>query len=139
MAALAGHGEDHEHVGELVFELAAPTLAGIFAAAAQALAEEESDDARVGEPAGPARPVELEASDAATLLVDWINELVYLTETAGRPFPVADFEELSERRLRARVRPASGSVRHAVKAATLHQAAVWREGDGWRGRVTVDV
>jgi SHS2 domain-containing protein len=95
------------------------------------------------EAAGPDRPpaavVRLEAADTATLLVDWVNELVYLTEARDALFPTADVLETDGRSLHAELRPVAAPVRHAVKAATLHGAVVERTDDGFAARVVVDV
>jgi SHS2 domain-containing protein len=128
-----------EHVGELELELLAPSAAGLFEQAARLLAAEEAPDADLSRPAGDAVEVELPGGDLAALLVDWVNELVYLTERDGRAYPEARVSELSERALRASLRGVEGPVRHAVKAATFHGVEVREEGGAWRGRVLLDV
>jgi SHS2 domain-containing protein len=128
-----------EHVGELRFDLAAASAEGLFEQAAALLAAEEAPDGDLAGAGGEPVEIALEGGDLAGLLVDWVNELVYLTETAGRAYPHAQIVELSETALRATVRPVAGPVRHAVKAATLHGVEVRRGPDGWHGSLLVDV
>jgi SHS2 domain-containing protein len=130
---------DREHVGELEFVLSGDSAAALFAEAARLLAEEEAPDGLAGAP--PEEPVEVDlaAPDLAALLVDWINELVYLTETTDRAYPQAEVLSLTDGTIHARVTPVRATVRHAVKAATLHGVRVGEEGGRWIGRVVVDV
>jgi SHS2 domain-containing protein len=125
-----------EHVGELELELHAPTEAGVFAAALGALAELIAD----GGPGEPAEHgVELSGADPALLLVDWLDELVYLAETAGFVPERVSSLEVDDGGLRARVAGFRGSPRHLVKAVTLHRLDLHEDADGWRGRVVLDV
>jgi SHS2 domain-containing protein len=128
-----------EHVGELRFELAAASAEGLFEQAAALLAAEEAPEAGRDAPWGDPVEIGLEAEDMAGLLVDWVNELIYLTETQGCALPHARVDELSERSLRATAWPVQARVRHAVKAATLHGVEVRRGADGWRASLLVDV
>jgi SHS2 domain-containing protein len=129
-----------EHVGELVLELEAGDEAGLFVEAARQLAAEEAPDVALdAAPEGAPAELALEAPDLATLLVDWVNELVYLTETTAAAYPRVEVLELGDGRLRARAWPRQVAVRHAVKAATLHDAHAGRAGDRFVARVLVDV
>jgi len=127
-----------EHTAELGLELAAPTAEGVFEEALAAFRELSGGaGAADGEPA--AVEVELAAPDRALLLVDWLNELVFLAETEGLvPEAAADLT-LAGGRLRASVRGRRGSPRPLVKAVTLSGLRFEREGDGWRAEVVVDV
>jgi SHS2 domain-containing protein len=66
-----------EHGGEVEVELGAASEAGIFAAALDAFAELVVSDG-----AGPTshRRIELAGRDRCLLLVDWLNELLFLGE-----------------------------------------------------------
>ena len=125
-----------EHTGELELHVEAESPTGVFAEALQAFAELVGDG-----PAGePARyEIELEAADQATLLAEWLGELVYLAETQGLvPERVAGFD-LEGTRLRATVEGRLGQPPHLVKAVTYHGLELVREGEGWGARVVLDV
>jgi SHS2 domain-containing protein len=108
-----------EHMGEVELALEAASEAGIFEAALAAFAElvatgDEQEPAR--------RELELRAGDHALLLVDWLNELVFLAEVEGFvPERVAAFE-LAENCLRATIDGRRNHPRQLVKAVTL---ATW--------------
>ena len=125
-----------EHVGEVEVELEAVTEAGIFEAAAAAFAELAGEDGE-GEPA--AHEVELAAADGALLLVDWLNELVFLAEVEGFVPVEVTAIELEDGRLRATLTGYRGGPSHLVKAVTLNRLALEQEGGRWHGRVVLDV
>jgi SHS2 domain-containing protein len=125
-----------EHVGEVEVELEAPSEAGVFEAALAAFAELAAADG-AGEPAQ--HDFELEASDRALLLVDWLNELVYLAEVERFiPERVVSLK-LADGRLRATVAGRRDQPRHLVKGVALSNLELAEEGGGWRGRVVLDV
>ncbi len=126
-----------EHTGEVRVGLEAPTLAALFEEAGRALAE------LVGE-AGPESVAEeavaLEAADREALLVAWLDELIFRSETRGLVYRDLAVDELGERTLSARVRGAPAlEPRTPVKAATLHGLAIERRGGGFSASVVLDV
>ena len=124
-----------EHTAELELEIEASSEAAVFAEALRAFAE--LVDGGSGRPV--TREVEVEADDGAMLLVEWLSELVYLSEVEQFvPERIAALE-LSEGKLRATVEGHRGRPRHLVKAVTLHRLELRRDGDGWRARVVLDV
>ena len=129
----------HEHVGELELHLTAASVTGIFEQAARLLAEEEAPEADLDHPGGEPLEVALPGGELGGLLVDWLNELIYLTEMHDRPYPHARVSRADEERLEATLRAVEAPVRHAVKAATLHGVEVRRANGGWQARVLVDV
>jgi SHS2 domain-containing protein len=144
-----------EHVGEVVLRIEADSLGEIFAEAARALFEMMGVIApsRI-EDATFERRIEIEGTDLAGLLVDWLNELILLAEVEKKAFVVERFDELGPRRIRAVVRgyepdagaspsdtsPSGREMRAEVKAATWHGVRVGQDDDGtWRARVLLDV
>jgi SHS2 domain-containing protein len=127
-----------EHVGELELHLEAPNLAALFEEAARALARVMAEDF---EPA-TSTPVHVEllASDRASLLVDWLNELVYRTDVDKRVYGEVHVEQADERHLSASLRGRSPTApRTAVKAATWHRLAVRETPSGLEATVVLDV
>ncbi len=91
-----------------------------------------------------AMTVELEATDAEALAVDWLNELLYLYETEG--FVTVDVAvktgndgtSLSAVCRGERVDTENRELVTEVKAATYHGVRVTHDGQ-WRVRVILDV
>jgi SHS2 domain-containing protein len=95
-------------------------------------------EADAGEQA-PARLIELEASDRAALLADWLAELAFVGESEGLVPERLETLELDGNSLRATVLGGTGRPPHLVKAATYHRLAFERAGQGWRATVILDV
>jgi SHS2 domain-containing protein len=131
-----------DHTSEVELTLEADTLPELFTEAARALATLLLGTAdRPGAPrAATALRVAVQSSDLASLLVDWINELIYRTETAHMVFTEVDVVRLEEREIVADLRGlAEPELAGEVKAATLHQAQVAAAGTRFRGHVILDV
>ena len=89
------------------------------------------------------RDTEITASDQETLLVEWLNELIYLFDAEGLIFKRFDITELSDTRLRAtiygeKINPARHRLKTGFKAATYHLLRVDRD-KGCRVQVIFDV
>ena len=131
-----------EHTGELELRLRAPTLEALLAAALRAVADEteEGEGGETPEGRPERRRLAIDASGPDTLLADLLNEAIFLMETEGFLPTGLEASELEGGRLRgALVGRCADAVRPLVKAATYHRLGVWREGDGWRGTVVLDV
>jgi SHS2 domain-containing protein len=85
-----------------------------------------------------------QACSVEELLVDWLNELIFLVEGRRVLWRRIELAEFSETSLRAvlhgePVDPARHEFRSVVKAATYHALVVARDRDGWHARVILDV
>jgi SHS2 domain-containing protein len=87
-----------------------------------------------------AKPIELEAIDAESLLVAWLSELAFWAETEALVFNRFDFIELSPARLKAVAHgsPVRALEKH-VKAVTFHNLAIRRGAEGLVVTVVFDV
>lgn len=120
---LKGMAARHEfipHVAELALRLTADTVAELYAEACAALgtllAEEAGQD-------GPAeeRVLTLASADAEALLVDLLNELIFLAETARWAPGAAQVEHWDAGRLTVRVMGVRLRATPArIKSATHH-------------------
>ena len=125
-----------EHTAELELRVEASSADGIFVEALRALAE-LMDAGEAGEAAR--HEVATSAPDRATLLVEWLNELVYLSEARGFvPERVARLE-LGETDLEASVVGRRAATRPLVKAVTYHGLTLVEEDGRWRATVVLDV
>jgi SHS2 domain-containing protein len=125
-----------EHTAELEMEIEAATEEGVFADALLALAELLKDDGR-GAPVR--REIAVGGRERGALLVEWLDELVFLAETEDLVAEDAEGIELSDGGLVATVRFRRGSPRHLIKAATYHRLAFEPAEHGFRARVVLDV
>lgn len=89
------------------------------------------------------RDITVTADDEEGLLVEWLNELIYLFDAEGLIFKRFDINDLNSRQLRARaygekIDPARHQLKTGVKAATYHLLKVDRD-KGSRVQVILDV
>ena len=129
-----------EHTGEVRLEVSAPTCEELFAEAGRGLAELMLGEVPRASAASETRPVEVHGRDRAALLVDWLNELIFLSETSKQVFTRFEVERITETEARARVAGvAAEALKTPVKAATLHGVSVSRGKGGWQASVVLDV
>ena len=130
-----------DHTSELELQIEAATETEVFEEATAALSELlADDDGRAPAPAErDVRDVAAAGGDRATLLADWLGELVFLAETEGfMPTGLARLDREGDD-LRARVEGHRGRPRHLVKAVTYHGLSFDRDGGAWRASVVLDV
>jgi SHS2 domain-containing protein len=122
---------------ELKLVITAPTLEELFAEAGREVARQWGG--AEGE-RGQWQRLVLEAPDRASLLVDWLNELIGRSEVEQRAFDEIRILALTENRLEAEIRggrprlPAS-----PLKAATYHGLQLVQIDGYWKAEVMLDV
>jgi len=89
------------------------------------------------------RDIELTAPDEEGLLVEWLNELIYLFDTENILFKRFDIITLNNTQLKARsygekVDKSKHKLKTGVKAATYHMLKV-DKGDGCQVQVLFDI
>jgi len=90
------------------------------------------------------RYIEAEAGDRESLVVSWLNELLYLFDVEGTIFRRFDILELTNTKLKAdaygeKADASRHELRGGVKAATYHMLKVAEDRGRWRIRVIFDV
>ncbi|HOT93509.1 MAG TPA: archease [Anaerolineae bacterium] len=132
-----GHWQEIEHTADLALHVWATDLADLFATAAQGMFAFIIGDETVAHT--HTLTIKLEALDVETLLVDWLNELLYQTEVAGLAFTSITFECLTPTHLVAEVHggPISRYSRY-VKAATFHNLAIIQTPEGYETEIVFD-
>jgi SHS2 domain-containing protein len=128
-----------DHVSELALRLEADSWSEVVAEAVRAIGAELIREGGAAGPA-PARDIEMESADREALLVDLINELVFLAETERWAPAVVSAADAWERRLVVRCDGmALAGPPSRIKAATFHGLTVRAEGTRWTAEVILDV
>lgn len=131
-----------EHTADIGLEANAPTLAGLFVAAARGLRALSFGNSPATSSVRVA--VHLEGGDCGELLVAWLNEILYLME-AKRLVPACyEIVTLGEHELEAVVsaetfRTDRHVVERTAKAVTYHRLVVEERVEGWHARVYIDL
>jgi len=128
-----------EHTADRALWVRGEELTDLFIGAARGMYK-VMDLEIEGEIAAEWRDISLDAPDLEILLVDWLNELLYIGEVENLLLVDFRIESLAGSSLVARVGgiPAEEPVRD-IKAATFHDLEVVHEEGGWSTVVTFDV
>lgn len=128
-----------DHTSEVQLQVGAESLAGLAAEAGRALGILLLRGT-APEPAGEARTLAVSSVDREALLVDWLNEILFLAEVDL--WVAVEFEilEVSSTHLRASAWGVPVADAPAlVKAATFHGLAVEERDGGLHAEVIFDV
>jgi SHS2 domain-containing protein len=130
--------EEIEHTADLAMRVYGQNMRELFTNAAHGMF------ALMAEPSleGPAckREVSLEAMDYESLLVDWLNELIYLHEVEGETYYRFAIKTLSPTQFKAHVTGGfTKSKTKAIKAATFHDLAIKETANGLTATIVFDV
>ena len=90
------------------------------------------------------RDVVVTAEDVESLLVRWLNELLYLFDIEFTLFIRFEVSDLTETQLRARcygeqVEPLRHKLKIGVKAATYHMLRIDKDDSGYEAQVIFDI
>lgn len=139
-----GSYETFDHTADVGMRVRADSLDVLFATAARAVfayVVANLDDVRPE----LTETVELAADSIESLLRDWLNELVYRSETQHRVYCRFDVRVNAEPpQLAASITGALFDADrhvadHEVKAVTHHGLKVERDGDAWLAEVILDI
>jgi SHS2 domain-containing protein len=131
-----------EHTADIGFRATAESLPELLETAADALAAIALDTSRVAE--RETYPVAAEGDALDSLLVNWLNEILYLVD--GRRIAPRRFRVLEVASGRVRAEAAGeprDNQRHepklVVKGVTYHQLRIEQGADGWICEVFLDI
>ena len=88
--------------------------------------------------------ISVTAPDRGALLVNWLNELIYLLDAQGTLFKDFEIIEISETGLKVKgygekINIKKHHLKREVKAATYHQLKIEQTTDGWLAQVIFDI
>lgn len=128
-----------EHTADVGIRARASTLAELFEQATLGLLEITGAlDAATGEPV----PITASGRDLASVLVAWLEEVLYLQDAKDNVITAVEVTDVSDRTVRGTVwvRARAASLEGtAVKAVTYHQLSVEHDDHGWSARVFFDI
>ena len=90
------------------------------------------------------REVELSAEDVEILLVEWLNELIYIFDVEHIIFKKFEIEKLTSTEIKARcfgekIKPRKRKLKREIKAATYHMLKINKEDGGYKVQVIFDI
>jgi SHS2 domain-containing protein len=90
------------------------------------------------------REIELSAEDIEVLLVEWLNELIYISEVEHIIFKRFEINELSNTQLKAtcfgeKIKPGQHRLKREIKAATYHMLRLNKEDGRYKVQIIFDI
>jgi SHS2 domain-containing protein len=130
--------EEIDHTADRAFRVTGRDMASLLENAA--LAMRALDASRSARKPSATRQIEVQGSDRESLLVNWLNEILYLEEVHQLACEVFHIDEINSDRLCARVetRECDRSETH-IKAVTFHNLKIRESAGGLEAEVVVDV
>ncbi|UCC76873.1 MAG: archease [Anaerolineales bacterium] len=130
--------EQLDHTADLALRIHGRDLRELFASAAYAMFSQLAEVAGLDHTIE--RIVRVRGTDCESLLVNWLNELLYLHETEGEVYSAFRIDELSSDCLAATVHGAPcEEIYTIIKAATYHNLTINKTGEGFVATVVFDV
>ncbi|GAG03260.1 unnamed protein product [marine sediment metagenome] len=88
--------------------------------------------------------LEMSSGDRDSLLVEWLNELIYLFDAEHFLFNKFEIERLSHNQLKAtcygeKIDPTKHRIKTGIKAATYHMLEVDKDSSGYKAQIIFDV
>ena len=88
--------------------------------------------------------LEVSSEDRDSLLVEWLNELIYVFDVKHVLFNRFDIESLTHNELKATCYgedfdPMKHKIRRGVKAATYHMLRLDKNNDGYKAQIILDI
>jgi len=139
MAEDAGY-QALDHTADVSLRAWGPTLPALFEQAARGMMAQMLNLTVV--PRTLRRRVRVEAQDRESLLVEWLNELLYLREVEGETLPYARVTQLTDTMLEAEAEGgevAEEAIFHPIKATTYHELAIRETPAGYEAVIVFDV
>ena len=90
------------------------------------------------------RDIKLSAENQESLLVEWLNELIYLFDAEHLIFKRFEISQLTSDQLQARcfgekVKPSRHKLKTGVKAATYHMLKIDKDNSSYKVQVIFDI
>lgn len=132
-----------DHTADIGVVAYGADVSQVFASAARALFSLITEPDAVAETLS--RDIELEAPDEESLLIEWLNELIYLFDTEHVLFKRFEINVLDGKKLKARacgekVDASRHQLKTGVKAATYHKLSLTGDSEkGYRAQVIFDI
>ena len=131
-----------DHVADVGITAYGEDMKQLFAHAALALFSLITDVQSVKEQLQ--HRVEIDCEDRDNLLIEWLNELIYLFDAEHLLFSQFEIESLNNSQLKAtchgeKFDPARHRIKIDVKAATYHMLEVIQDSKGYKAQVIFDI
>ncbi len=132
--------QEIEHTADRAFRVTGRDMAALLENAARAMQALDKDGAGTTAERLETREIEVEGVDGESLLVNWLNEILYLEQAHHLVCEEFHIDELKNHHLRARVEARKRDRSHShIKAVTFHNLKIRETSEGLEVEIVVDV
>jgi len=131
-----------EHTADMGIRIKGRDIREVFRKSAQATFSIIAHQERVRQPGKVSFNIELKSANLEELLVDWLNELLFLSSAKEAIFSDFKLLKITERTLQAVVCGSSAAnyrMKTEIKAATYHGLSLKKIPRGWQAEVIFDL
>lgn len=129
-----------DHVTDLKLKIFGRNLIELFTNAALALFESITDKKSIIKTNGKIHQIKITSADQESLMVDWLNELLFLHSVHKENYFNIKINRLSETELEAKI---SGNPSRAdkieIKAVTYHDLKITKTKNGYEAIILFDI
>jgi SHS2 domain-containing protein len=130
--------QEIEHTADWAIRVVARSLPQLFELAAQGMFAIAG--VQVSDHAGTRERIQLEAFDPESLLVMWLEELLYLIESQELGISNLTIRQIEDNRLTAEIMTGElRSISRDIKAVTYHNLEITHQGNHWSVEIVFDV
>ena len=131
-----------EHTADIGIVAYGTDIKQVFANAALGLFNLMADLDNLKE--GVKREIDLSAEDVEVLLIEWLNELIYISEVEHVIFKRFEINELINTRLKAtcfgeKIKAGQHRLKREIKAATYHMLKLNKENGSYKVQIIFDI
>jgi SHS2 domain-containing protein len=83
--------------------------------------------------------IKIQANNTESLLIDWLSEILYLSDKSDRAYLDYQIEEFSENKIAAKVGSVKFPALEDIKAVTYSELEIKKVKDGWQAIVVFDI
>jgi len=132
--------QEIEHTADRAFRVTGRDLTALLENAARAMQALDKDEAGPTAERLETREIEVEGVDGESLLVNWLNEILYLEQVHHLVCEQFHIYDLKNHWLRARVESRKCDRSHIhIKAVTFHNLKIRETSEGLEAEIVVDV
>ena len=83
--------------------------------------------------------VKIQAGDLESLLIDWLSELLYLSNSNYRAYVYYNFKKFNKNKLVAEVSSGGAYAQDDIKAVTYHDLSIKKKNNRYEATVVYDI
>lgn len=128
-----------EHTGDIKMRVSGKDLPELFTNAALGMmAFLYGEEALKLKPA-KTETIAVESADLQSLLVDWLSELLYLSDENDRAYTAYHITELTDKKIAANVGSISAEAKDDIKAVTYHELVIEKRDGQLEATIVFDI